>query len=56
MTSKSSALTEADRQWIKDQVARAPRFTDEQRDKLAELLRPVRKAGGGVRPTTGVTS
>lgn len=43
--SRTAALTEADWQWIKEQVARAPKFTPEQRDRLAELLRPVRKSG-----------
>jgi excisionase family DNA binding protein len=32
--------------WVERTVATAPPLTDEQRTKLAELLRPVRKAGG----------
>jgi hypothetical protein len=29
-------------QWVERQLAKAPPLTDEQRAKLAELLRPVR--------------
>jgi excisionase family DNA binding protein len=32
--------------WVERTLATAPPLTDEQRTKLAELLRPVRKAGG----------
>lgn len=50
-TPTTSALTDADREWIANLVAAAPRFTTQQRDKLAELLRPVRRAGGDGAPT-----
>lgn len=36
---------EAERQWIERQLADAPKLTQHQRDKLAELLRPVRVEG-----------
>lgn len=32
--------------WVEQQLATAPPLTDEQRTRLAELLRPVRKTGG----------
>ena len=34
--------------YIEKILAAAPPLTDEQRTKLAELLRPVRQSGGGV--------
>ncbi|MGV0796222.1 hypothetical protein ABQF26_04610 [Mycolicibacterium elephantis] len=40
--SVTSTLTDADRAWAKAQVDRAPKLTAAQRDKLADLLRPVR--------------
>lgn len=43
----TNPLTRADREWIAAQVERAPRFTVDQRDKLAELLRPVRRKAAG---------
>lgn len=49
-------LTQADLDTIEAAVARAPEFTADQRAKLAELLRPVRKAGGGVCSTTRAAS
>ncbi|MEB3065227.1 hypothetical protein [[Mycobacterium] zoologicum] len=33
------------RRYIKDVLAQRPPLTDEQRTRLAELLRPVRKGG-----------
>lgn len=36
---------EVGRQWIERRLADAPPLTREQRDKLAELLRPVRVGG-----------
>ncbi|OSC22103.1 hypothetical protein B8W69_26995 [Mycobacterium vulneris] len=33
-------------QWVERTLATAPPLTDEQRTRLAELLRPVRKTGG----------
>lgn len=33
-------------QWVERVLATAPPLTDEQRTRLAELLRPVRKTGG----------
>ena len=46
--SRMTTLTPADREWIATQVANAPKLTARQRDQLAELLRPVRVAGGDV--------
>ncbi|EHI14764.1 hypothetical protein [Mycolicibacterium thermoresistibile] len=43
----TATLTTADREWIAAQVATAPRFTTDQRDRLAELLRPVRQGIAG---------
>lgn len=51
--STTNALTDADQEWIANLVAKAPRFTAQQRDRLAELLRPVRRAGA---PTGGGTT
>lgn len=39
-------LSEDTRAWIRRQVDNAPPLSREQRDKLAELLRPVRVGGG----------
>jgi hypothetical protein len=36
-------LDDADREWVRKQVDKAPPLTDEQRTKLAELLRPARQ-------------
>lgn len=53
-TSKTSTLIDdEDREWIARQVAAAPPLSTGQRDKLAELLRPVRRAGT---PTGGGTT
>jgi hypothetical protein len=38
-------LDDADREWIRKQVDAAPKLTDAQKNALAELLRPARKAG-----------
>lgn len=42
-------LDDADRAWIRRQVDAAPKLTPDQRIRLAELLRPVRKPAGGSR-------
>jgi hypothetical protein len=34
-------------EWARRQVAKAPPLNDDQRTKLAELLRPVRKIAAG---------
>jgi hypothetical protein len=36
-------VTDDDAAWAKRQVAQAPKLSEDQRAKLAELLRPVRK-------------
>lgn len=38
----TGALTAEDWDWIRQQVAQAPKLTTDQRDRLAELLRPIR--------------
>jgi hypothetical protein len=49
MTADAATTTESDAvdEWVERQLATAPPLTDEQRTKLAELLRPVRKPPAG---------
>lgn len=42
----TAAEPDAVDQWVERTLATAPPLTDEQRTRLAELLRPVRKTGG----------
>jgi hypothetical protein len=46
MTATDATEPDAVDRWVERTLATAPPLTDEQRTKLAELLRPVRKAGG----------
>lgn len=44
-TPRTSVLTDADLERIERGVAQAPPLTPEQRDRLTQLLRPVRLGG-----------